>query len=301
VENATASACEQDVDYYPYGGEENDYCSTQVAQHYKFTGKERDSESGLDNFEARYMGSSLGRFMTPDPSNLSVDFWLPQTWNRYAYAVNNPLRFVDRNGLWPTEIHNQIISEAFPGLSADQIKTLQQASHDTDYGNINVQDNNGSVVSLSSQDPIVSYVHGMSDGTIEEDPGEAQKLGDAFIAQNEHGAEQAQADWIAAGNSGISPKALTAFGNALHTVTDRTSPAHSGNKPWYGWTNPLASGMHVLREHWINQNQMNAAVAAARNAYLNTFGWMALMNATQPKACVEAHDSSGQGTGTTCN
>lgn len=64
VENATASACEQDADYYPYGGEENDYCSTQVAQHYKFTGKERDTESGLDNFGARYEASNLGRFMS---------------------------------------------------------------------------------------------------------------------------------------------------------------------------------------------------------------------------------------------
>ena len=41
-----------------------------LAQHarsgYKFTGKERDSESGLDMFGARYYRSSLGRFMTPD-------------------------------------------------------------------------------------------------------------------------------------------------------------------------------------------------------------------------------------------
>jgi len=36
----------------------------------KFTGKERDSKSGLDNFEARYFGSSLGRFMTPDPDQV---------------------------------------------------------------------------------------------------------------------------------------------------------------------------------------------------------------------------------------
>jgi RHS repeat-associated protein len=35
--------------------------------HYKFTGKERDSESGLDNFGKRYSASSLGRFMTPNP------------------------------------------------------------------------------------------------------------------------------------------------------------------------------------------------------------------------------------------
>jgi RHS repeat-associated protein len=44
-----------------------------------FTGKERDAETNLDNFGARYNASNLGRFMSPDPSNLSVDFWLPQT------------------------------------------------------------------------------------------------------------------------------------------------------------------------------------------------------------------------------
>ena len=44
IENATATACEQDIDYYPYGGVENDYCPN-VSQNYKFTGKERDTES----------------------------------------------------------------------------------------------------------------------------------------------------------------------------------------------------------------------------------------------------------------
>jgi RHS repeat-associated protein len=65
VVNATGTTLEQDIDYYPYGGEEHDY-SPNVAQNYKFTGKERDAESGLDNFGARYDASSLGRFMTPD-------------------------------------------------------------------------------------------------------------------------------------------------------------------------------------------------------------------------------------------
>src|SRR5579883_1775894 len=121
-----------------------------------FTGKERDPESGLDNFGARYDSSSMGRFMSPDPSNLSVDFWLPQTWNRYSYALNNPLAFVDQNGMWPTNIHNQIINEAFPGLSKDQLKTLQQASHDTDYKN--------QVNGHGPQDVEDSFVHGMRDG-----------------------------------------------------------------------------------------------------------------------------------------
>jgi len=43
-----------------------DRSARHVSYSYKFTGKERDSESGLDNFGARYMGSSLGRFMSPD-------------------------------------------------------------------------------------------------------------------------------------------------------------------------------------------------------------------------------------------
>jgi RHS repeat-associated protein len=66
---------------------------------YKFTGKERDSESNLDNFGARYDSSTLGRFMSPDPMMASARVWVPQTWNRYAYALNNPLRFVDPDGM----------------------------------------------------------------------------------------------------------------------------------------------------------------------------------------------------------
>lgn len=64
------------------------------------TGKERDSESGLDYFGARYFGSSMGRFMSPDPLLSSGRPWNPQTWNRYAYALNNPLRYTDPTGLY---------------------------------------------------------------------------------------------------------------------------------------------------------------------------------------------------------
>jgi RHS repeat-associated protein len=85
-------------DYYPFGGER--LVSTGANNHYKFTGKERDSESGLDNFGARYDSSSMGRFMTPDPLLNSGRPWNPQTWNRYAYARNNPLNIIDPTGLY---------------------------------------------------------------------------------------------------------------------------------------------------------------------------------------------------------
>jgi RHS repeat-associated protein len=66
----------------------------------KFTGKERDAESGLDNFGARYNASSLGRFTTPDPLYIEARRLAdPQRLNLYAYARNNPVTITDPTGL----------------------------------------------------------------------------------------------------------------------------------------------------------------------------------------------------------
>ncbi len=75
-------------------------CASAVCfSQYLFTGKERDAESGLDNFGARYMGSSLGRFMSPDPKAFSArTVGNPQKWNKYAYVLNNPVAFFDPDG-----------------------------------------------------------------------------------------------------------------------------------------------------------------------------------------------------------
>jgi RHS repeat-associated protein len=65
----------------------------------RFTGKERDAETGLDYFGARYYASGTGRFSTVDPA---IDFHgaeaNPQHWNRYAYVANNPVRWTDPDG-----------------------------------------------------------------------------------------------------------------------------------------------------------------------------------------------------------
>jgi RHS repeat-associated protein len=61
------------------------------------SGKERDSETGLDYFGARYYGSTMGRFLTPDP--LAGHTEDPQTLNRYSYVRNNPLTLTDPTGL----------------------------------------------------------------------------------------------------------------------------------------------------------------------------------------------------------
>jgi RHS repeat-associated protein len=66
----------------------------------KFTNKERDSESGLDNFGARYHSSTMGRFISPDAKLMSSrHLAFPQKWNKYAYVQNNPLGRIDPDGL----------------------------------------------------------------------------------------------------------------------------------------------------------------------------------------------------------
>ena len=64
-----------------------------------FTGKERDGETGLDYFGARYMSAAQGRFTSADPIHANILRVLnPQRWNMYAYAVNNPFAYTDPDG-----------------------------------------------------------------------------------------------------------------------------------------------------------------------------------------------------------
>ena len=64
------------------------------------TGKERDSETGLDYFGARYFSGAQGRFTSPDPKLLTARHLVnPQKWNKYAYVLNNPLVLIDPDGL----------------------------------------------------------------------------------------------------------------------------------------------------------------------------------------------------------
>jgi RHS repeat-associated protein len=110
-------------DYLPFGEEiGTDHLPTGLSygatdgERQKFTGKERDSESGLDYFVARYYSSAQGRFTSPDEftggpedlfdfaDNVSAnptfyaDLTNPQSLNKYQYSYNNPLRYVDPNG-----------------------------------------------------------------------------------------------------------------------------------------------------------------------------------------------------------
>ena len=88
------------------------------ATEHHFTGKERDAESGLDYFGARYYASSMGRFMNPDwadkPEDVPYsDLHNPQSLNLYAYVGNNPLGRTDADG----HLYNGTLGELAGELS----------------------------------------------------------------------------------------------------------------------------------------------------------------------------------------
>ncbi len=66
----------------------------------KFATYERDEDTGLDFAQARSFQTFQGRFNIPDPTFLSANALNSQTWNRYTYVLNNPLKFSDPLGLW---------------------------------------------------------------------------------------------------------------------------------------------------------------------------------------------------------
>ena len=63
-----------------------------------FTGHEHLTWFGLINMNARLYDPLLGRFLSPDPYVQAPDF--TQNFNRYSYALNNPLRYTDEEGEW---------------------------------------------------------------------------------------------------------------------------------------------------------------------------------------------------------
>jgi RHS repeat-associated protein len=94
-------------DYLPFGEELPAYTGGRTTPmgyvagdnvRQQFTSKERDVETGLDFFGARYFTSTQGRLTSPD------EFWKdsqvgdPQSWNKYTYVRNNPLKYIDPEG-----------------------------------------------------------------------------------------------------------------------------------------------------------------------------------------------------------
>jgi RHS repeat-associated protein len=93
--STTSRTLYYDTAYSPFGSR---YASSGTAD-YSFTGMNQDTAANVYDFPAREYGIQ-GRWPSPDPAGMAaVDPTNPQSWNRYAYVHNNPLKTVD-----PTEL-----------------------------------------------------------------------------------------------------------------------------------------------------------------------------------------------------
>ncbi len=101
--------------YLPFGGDRGETRITKTD--YAYTGQERDGETGLYNYNARLYDPMLGQFVTPD--SIVPDPFDPQMLNRYSYARNNPLSYVDPDGHTPLQFLGAIaIGAAIGGVSS---------------------------------------------------------------------------------------------------------------------------------------------------------------------------------------
>lgn len=91
----------EETAFYPFGVPRHAHRLRPSEEPYQFTQKERDKESGLHYFEARFLAGLSGRFITVDPKYAAMGAATsdPQALNLYAYARNSPVLYVDPTGL----------------------------------------------------------------------------------------------------------------------------------------------------------------------------------------------------------
>lgn len=208
-------------------------------QYYKFSGKPFDIERGVNlyYFGARYYDPALGRWLAPDPAANKNPSLSP-----YAYCAGNPIGFIDNNGKWREEIHNDIIEQAFGDLlNRQQIEAIES----------------GSAYADEFQKPEDSYMHAMR--------GPGQSMEDAEQKMDEFMSIKT-AEFLKSDNLDY-----MALGMALHPLMDQFSPSHQGFQEWKGvWRDPVGAFIHYMKEIIINPAQLSEVVAAVREYYLNT-------------------------------
>lgn len=138
VQTNAAGVPEQRCQSLPFGDQL--YCSgsIEIPTEHHYTGKERDTESGLDYFGARYYSSNMGRWMSPDAPFADQHPDNPQSWNMYSYTRNNPLSAVDPDGravevltaLALQRVQSTVPADVRSQVTADKNGMLNRASID---------------------------------------------------------------------------------------------------------------------------------------------------------------------------
>ena len=111
----------QHLQYKPFGGDYIDQQdpTTDYAERFRFTGKERDAETGFDYFGARYYSSSVGIWLSVDPMSDKYPSLSP-----YVYCADNPMRLVDIEGQEWVNAHSEKVNKLKTAYDKNPTKEL---------------------------------------------------------------------------------------------------------------------------------------------------------------------------------
>ena len=189
-------------EYAPYGSTTYQSQNSSIkaaAKRYRYTGKERDEETGFNYHGARYCAPWMGRWTTVDPAGL-VD-----GTNVYGYANNNPVRLHDPSGRWGEDMHFLAVYWTGRIQGANHVQSLIAAlgSQHFDDTPRDLNPLNDKKKSLDAPSLKTSFVEG-----------------DRQLGNNLHSLNLTRSESQTIAKQGIKDQNVLLFGMGLHTVAD---------------------------------------------------------------------------------
>jgi RHS repeat-associated protein len=151
ISTNTAATLAQHYEFGAYGSSRYTYSASAFPVSRRYTSQVIDDETGLYYYGARYYDPILGRFIQPD--TVLPNEFDPQAYDRYAYARDNPLLYVDPTGhawaaftaqFWKDLGHRVFIGERLPDAGPQSKQALMNAAG---IGNTPLTDQDGNVIS----------------------------------------------------------------------------------------------------------------------------------------------------------
>jgi RHS repeat-associated protein len=278
----------------------------------KFTGKERDAESGLDYFGARYYGSALGRFTSPDPESASASLFDPQRWNAYSYAVTNPYKFVDPDGENPLLISGGvglIVGAAGGALFDVGNQLIQNGGH---FDQINGREVLGATIGGAVSGGLAGLTLGLIPApatltagylaTSAVVTGGSNVVGGIVQREIDPTATNTPAtDFVAGAVGGAVGTKVAYVRYPLPNVKKELEAIAFSNRRSLRPQKVAALNSRASSQSTKNIVTSSVAGTAIANFFSNLWSDLTSHSSSSPKACVEAHDSQGNSTGKTCS